>query len=395
MPLPETLTAQRRVPRLPGLDLLRAIAIAWVMLYHATIFDFVPDPDGWYASHGWMGVDIFFVLSGFLIASQLFKPLSRGLKPDYAKFFTRRALRTLPAYVAIIAIYFLVPAARELTGLQPLWKFVTFTENISVDLEKRTFSHVWSLCVKEQFYLLLPSAMMILSYKPTAKKVWITLSSVLLFGATVRGYLWLDRVAESPFAVSASPNWRPFMQLIYYPTWSRLDGLLAGVATAALKVFRPRVWRMITARANALLCVGAIGITLSIILFKDLIAPFYATVFGFPLLAFSIALIVAAATTSTSVISRYRVPGAGTLAAGSYSLYLSHKIAYHLVAAGIIPTDGATGLRLLAIAVSVAVVFGTSLYWMVERPFLKLRDRLDSPSRSAVALPLRSREASR
>lgn len=180
------------------------------------------------------------------------------------------------------------------------------------------------------------------------------------------------------------------MRLIYYPTWSRLDGLLAGVAAAALKVFRPRAWNAITGRPNVLLGIGVAGLGASMLLFSSLIAGFWATVIGYPLLSFSVALLVAAATTSRSIIGRYSVPGARSLATGSYSLYLSHKIAYQAVAAGLVPTFGLTGVARFEEAIGLAACCGGVLYWAIERPFLKLRDRLDGPSRSSIALPPQS-----
>ena len=84
-------TGQRRGRRLPGLDLLRAAAIAWVMLYHVTLFDLLPDPNHWVVEFGWMGVDIFFVLSGYLIASQLLKPIAARGAPSYRNFFSARS----------------------------------------------------------------------------------------------------------------------------------------------------------------------------------------------------------------------------------------------------------------------------------------------------------------
>ena len=73
-------------PRLPGLDLLRAVAIGWVMIYHASNFDLVSDQP-WYVAYGWMGVDLFFALSGYLIAGQLLRPWVRGGAPNYPHFF--------------------------------------------------------------------------------------------------------------------------------------------------------------------------------------------------------------------------------------------------------------------------------------------------------------------
>ncbi len=111
------IVARRSGPadRLPGLDFLRAIAIAWVLLYHASLVDLVSQ-DYWVVHFGWMGVDLFFVLSGFLIAGQLFRLWARGEAPDYRRFFARRWLRTLPAYLAMGVAVLLskaFPAVRE------------------------------------------------------------------------------------------------------------------------------------------------------------------------------------------------------------------------------------------------------------------------------------------
>jgi peptidoglycan/LPS O-acetylase OafA/YrhL len=109
-------------------------------------------------------------------------------------------------------------------------------------------------------------------------------------------------------------------------------------------------------------------------------------VFGFPLLSISIALVVTAAASPSSVIGRHSVPGVRTLATGAYSLYLSQKLAYHLVIVGVIPSFGLTGAGHTLVAIAAALVFATALYWAVERPFLMLRDRLDGPSRSPIAV---------
>src|SRR6478735_12009870 len=143
----------RNRERQPGLDLLRALAIIVVVVYHAALFGFkLP---GRVTRFGWIGVDLFFVLSGYLIGGQLLAPLSRGQPIKLGRFFLRRALRILPAYLVVLAIYFLLPAWREYPEISPLWKFLVSVQNIGLR-GGTSFSHAWSLAVEDQFYLLLP-----------------------------------------------------------------------------------------------------------------------------------------------------------------------------------------------------------------------------------------------
>lgn len=370
-------------PRLPGLDLLRAIAISWVMLYHASLYG-LASTRNWVVSFGWMGVDLFFVLSGFLIASQLLRLWARGEKPDYRRFFVRRLFRTIPAYVAVLAIYFLVPAARDRDHIRPLWTFLTFTQNFTIHTPPaQAFSHAWSLCVEEQFYLVFPLAVTLLGIRPTAAKCITAMVAIVLLGMALRGSFWLHDVAQRPFDLAAHPQAAPYMRLIYYPTWTRLDGLLAGIAAAAVMTFRPALWRAVTARPNLLLASGVLGVGAAILFFGDQIAGFYPAVFGYPLLSISMAALVIAGSCPGSVIGRYAVPGAGALAAASYSLYLSHKAVYHAVAK--LSILAATKPIQLLMAILAALVVGAGLYVLVERPSLRLRDRLGRTPAALIA----------
>ena len=367
---------------MPGLDFVRAIAIGWVMIYHASIMNLVPDPDHWAFNFGWVGVDLFFVLSGFLIASQLLRPFASGSRPDYMRFCSRRLLRTLPAYAVMVALYFLVPALREQPDIQPFWQFATFTENLLFDISTpKAFSHVWSLCVEEQFYLIFPFAVAILARLRSARVTVVVIVGLVAAGMVLRGCLWLAHVAEVPFDPAAMPQPKPYMTLIYYPTWSRLDGLLAGISLALIRIFRPGWWTRLTCQPDLLVALGLAGIVFVTLWFDGQIPTFLPATFGFPLLAASIALIVAGASDQQSIIGRYEIPGAGALATGAYSLYLIQKIAFHMVASSTM----AEGWLRFAAAIGLALVFGAALYWAVERPFLKLRERWDGPSRSSIA----------
>src|SRR5579872_239497 len=191
-----------------GLDLVRAAAIAWVMLYHANNLFLVPNPAHNLISFGWMGVDLFFVLSGYLIASQLLKPWAGGSRPNYARFFARRAFRTLPAFAFVLLLYFTLPQLRETPDIQPFWQFATFTENLQFDPSTpKAFDHFWSLCVEEQFYLLFPFAVALAAIKPSARRTIILLLATLLAGIALRSFLGLADVAKTPFNQSAQADW--------------------------------------------------------------------------------------------------------------------------------------------------------------------------------------------
>src|SRR3982751_3783154 len=151
--------------RQPGLNLLRALAIVIVVIYHAGIMGF-PLP-GRMHRFGWIGVDLFFVLSGYLIGGQLLAPLARNQQIDLPRFFARRALRIIPAYFAVLGIYFLLPSWREYPEISPLWKFVMSVQNLGLH-GGTAFSHAWSLAVEDQFYLLLPFILLLVVRRPRA-----------------------------------------------------------------------------------------------------------------------------------------------------------------------------------------------------------------------------------
>src|SRR6201982_420969 len=120
----------RNRERQPGLDLLRALAIIVVVIYHAALFGFkLP---GRVDRFGWIGVDLFFVLSGYLIGGQLLSQLARSSSIKLGRFFARRALRILRAYLVILVIYMFLPSWREYREISPIWKFLVSVQNIGL-----------------------------------------------------------------------------------------------------------------------------------------------------------------------------------------------------------------------------------------------------------------------
>ncbi|MEE7567306.1 acyltransferase, partial [Xanthomonas sp. Kuri4-3] len=126
------------------------------MLFHTYLIGDLAPGWTWLSRYGWMGVDLFFVLSGFLIGTQVLAPLARGERLRFGDFYLRRALRILPAFWVMLALYLWWPAIREVPRMEPCWKFVFFLFNVTADYRNPAFSQIWSLCVEEHFYLVFP-----------------------------------------------------------------------------------------------------------------------------------------------------------------------------------------------------------------------------------------------
>src|SRR3954463_13805007 len=231
-----------RAHRRPGLDLLRAFAIISVVAYHAGLFGFsLPFRVDRY---GWIGVGLFFVLSGYLIGGQLLANAAAGKPLCLGRFYRRRALRILPAYLIVVLAYAVLPAAvREYERMPPVWKFLTFTQNIGLR-GGTAFSHAWSLCIEFQFYVVLPLLLLVLLRRGRSRFVLVGLPmAVLLWCILVRGAI------AHFIAVRYGASFGPWQQWVYYPTYARLDGLTIGVSLAAVEIFQRRWWKGLTRQA--------------------------------------------------------------------------------------------------------------------------------------------------
>jgi peptidoglycan/LPS O-acetylase OafA/YrhL len=367
--------------RFAGLDHLRALAIIIVLVYHYNMFGHPPGLYDHLGSWGWTGVDLFFVLSGFLIGGQLFARIARDQPISYGEFYFKRALRILPAYFVVLAIYLVWPAFTERSQLPPLWKMITFTQNFGLDLSKEgAFSHAWSLCIEEQFYLIIP--ILLIAFKK--RSIWL-LPILFLFGLAIRSFTWFDIL---PHAQSFG---KAYYMDIYYPTWSRLDGLLAGVALAGLYYFRPTAWQRITKHGNLLL-----GLALIILAGAWLIAhddnqyKMQGAIFGYPAIAIAYGALVLASLSPTCILARYSSWITRWIATLSYSIYLTHKQLIHLTHEMLRPHGFSDDSYVTFwISVAVALLGGWLLHMIVERPFLRLRDSLLKASGTARQIVVR------
>jgi peptidoglycan/LPS O-acetylase OafA/YrhL len=357
-----------------GLDNLRALAIALVFMYHYMVFVSGEPTFGWASSIGWVGVDLFFVLSGYLIGNQLFAGLSKRRELSLSRFYVRRALRTWPVFWLVLAAHFVFPVAMGGKPPPPLWRFLTFTQNYQLQ-PGTAFSHAWSLCVEEQFYLFLPLVVLLaLKLGSRTVQAWLLLLALLVVGIGARWVLWNAHGLESTGQMTGYyPN-------VYYGSLGRFDEFLPGIAVALLKNYHPMLWQRLMARGVALFGAGlaATAAVLYGVLNHYCIDgygyPFFMSVFGYSLLAIAFALLVASALSPHSPLQRVRIPGAYQLALWSYSIYLTHKPLGFILKSNLAPYALQQPALVLVIAAA-SLALGAALYRLVEVPFMQLRDR--------------------
>ena len=328
------------------------------------------------AKFGWTGVDLFFVLSGFLIASQLFQQIKQKGSVPVRAFFIKRFFRILPAYWAIVALYYYLPYFHEREALPPLWKFLTFTQNFGLDIQNHgTFSHAWSLCVEEHFYLLLPLVLTGLLLSGLFRISWLLLPLIFIAGFGIRHYNWIHFYLPH---IQEDNNWNYWYKYIYYPSYNRLDGLIAGVSIAALYVFSPNMWLRISRYGNLLILAGIISFVPVILLFTEQ-SSYGASVFCFPMVAMAYGLIVMGAISPGSFLYRWKSPFTTWLATLSYAVYLSHKGIIHITQIGLSAIGiHATGMAAMLCCISMCLTTAAFLNLMVEQPFLLMRKRFEN-----------------
>lgn len=359
--------------KLYGLDHLRALAISYVLLFHYFILsggepEWLPG----FAKFGWTGVDLFFVLSGFLISSQLFAQIKQGQFISFRSFFLKRFFRIVPAFLVTVGLYFCVPVFREKESLPPLWKFLTFTQNLGLNLkDSGTFSHAWSLCVEEHFYLVLPLVLILLQWTKLIKRSWWLIIVLFLSGFAIRIYcfnqVYLPKIEEEN-------SWMYWYKDIYYPTYNRLDGLLVGVSIAGIYQFLPTVWAKLSRYGNWFTLLGLLILALAYVLCEDQ-QTFNASVFGFAVVALGYGCMVIGAISPGSFLYSWNSKTTTFIATLSYAVYLTHKGIIH-VTHQLLADFHIDSNVLLCICIVTCTLGAYILNLAIERPFMKLRNRI-------------------
>jgi peptidoglycan/LPS O-acetylase OafA/YrhL len=225
------------------IDGIRAIAVLWVIIFHAWLFQYndltevgekvLENPFLIWISKGDLGVDLFFVISGFLIGTILFKEFKRTNQLNFKKFYVRRILRLLPVYVfsMLIGLYFI-----EGDNWKSAWSNLLYINNY---VRGSYMGWTWSLAIEEQFYIVIP--FLIAFIFPFFKRKAI-LFGLLTFITIALTYHYSVNIHDFqvPFKSSfLDEDWENWFWEYYMLTHLRYGGLLCGVIGAYINVYYP------------------------------------------------------------------------------------------------------------------------------------------------------------
>ena len=390
--MPSSRAAPRLSGHLPALDGLRGLAIILVLIEHfvrlqpATLLEGIVCRG---AAVGWVGVDLFFALSGFLITGILLE--AKGGERFFRNFYLRRAFRIFPLYYGcLLLVFFGLPhlgvfgpdETRNLLHTQG-W-FWSYLSNVMIaragTLAVSPMQHFWSLAVEEQFYLVWPLIVWLL---PRRRLKAVCLSA-LLGSLAIRMTL---RALGEPGAV------------LYVLTPTHLDPLAAG-AWLALVAREPGGLDWVKARVPGALALGLLGIAaIMLTAHGPVVETLAMQSVGYPLLALTCAALLAGALTGPvgSPLGRlWRSKVLGFFGRFSYGLYVLHPLLLLLVAwwgfdvAWFAQRAGSQLLGQVVFAgLMTALSAGAALVsWHAwEQPFLRLKSRFPMRAPSPLLLP--------
>ena len=334
--------------RIQSLDGLRAISIIAVTVSHY-VSRMLPLPSRRLMGPlGSMGVDVFFVISGFLITSLMLRELDRHGRISVTGFYRRRALRIFPAYLFFLFFVFLLGRFALLPVANKEWPYLlTYTYNLKPHQVFASIGQVWSLCVEEHFYLLWPFTLVVLGVRRSPIVLWLS----IVVAMVLRFWLFLS-------------NNSAFDPTFFSPT--RLDTIAVGCLLAF--AFR-NPWIQRVRGERLVVCSGLLFFASNYLFLsgKYELGPKHF------IDASAVAVIIACLTQDASgpigrLLNWRPVVWIGVL---SYSIYLAQTI----VIADLLP---------FALRIPAALLYACISYYLIESPFLKLKDRAKAPAREAA-----------
>lgn len=353
--------------QVPGLDALRSLAVLMVVTGHY-FGDFSKHTDTNLAigkfpliHFGWAGVDLFFVLSGYLIGRQLWLEFQRRNTIDVPVFLARRGLRIWPYYFAFIAWAMLTSGEPASRYIPDIFFFSNYVDN--------GISGGWSLSTEEQFYILVPMLILVAAKFCSLDRQWMLWLSLFAFLPVLR-YITLSQY-EGPI-VDPLP-----VHLIYTPFHTHSDGLFAGLLIGWVSVLRSDYLGPTSFGRNlaTLMCFMIAGGALRVV------DKFLFAYTGLALIFAGMVIFVLRDRTLFSKLADNRT--FYVLSRLSYAMYLNHfaLLAWAMPALVVWLNQHELSTSLAGFTVGYVVILGASIalaavtFVTIESPFLRMRDR--------------------
>jgi peptidoglycan/LPS O-acetylase OafA/YrhL len=361
--------------RVYGLDILRALAILWVVYGHAHDYLKAYVPEKEYMLFNLDGVTIFFVLSGYLIGTILLKTIEKrdGLTVGtLSNFWLRRWLRTLPAYLFVLLLLisynYFKSRDNSISGYAEYFFFFQ-TARSGID---HLYPESWSLCVEEWFYLTIP-LLLFFSFRMT----WFRKKTIILFWIfAILVLVGGLKIAKQYFGDFQEYNgWDLFLRKALV---TRLDSIMWGFFGAYLSFYKNPVWT----RYKKLFLVTGIAIMLlfNIINYLSGFNQFkaYSELILMPFAALLVLPFLSSIRNGKGLMFRFF----SFISVISYSMYLLNLTPYQeFILPGLdrfLPSPGVWYGDMIRLAGFLTFAIGGSwlLYSFIEKPFMRLRDRL-------------------
>jgi len=344
-------------PRNQSLDALRCIAVLLVVGFHLPYYRI-------WGTLGWIGVDLFFVLSGFLISGLLFQEYKKTGAIRLQRFLIRRGLKIYPAFYLLIGMAIAQSFLNHSASLRhQAFISAVFLQGYYQGPIHAMLSHTWSIAVEEHFYLFLPLLLILLIAIRRSRDPFVPIPA--LFGLLFVICL-LFRWFTLPSLIPASM------------THMRMDSLFAGVTLGYLYHYRRDLFDRMTGHyalaITFVCCVPAAFISQR---------QHWMQTFGLSglLLGFSFLVAWAVVRTPKSAIFRAITKAAAKIGYYSYSIYLWHTLIVYVF------LDSGRTVWVFWAYLSASIVVGIAMAHLVEIPYLALRDKLFPASDGVSALP--------
>lgn len=348
----QSVVGARLLGKVPSLDGMRAVAVLVVMAFHADVPGFLG---------GRAGVDVFFVLSGFLITTLLLQEKGSSGHIRLGAFYMRRILRLYPALIAAVLLAIVLAALKvpifdastlSLTTTvkaSPLALFYTMNIGRAAGWTGGGFlGHTWSLAIEEQFYLVWPLIVIVVMRRRSSPVLlgWLALACALT-SAGVRAALTLAGFSE---------------EMLYNATFSHVDGIFLGCAAAVLWLARPELLARCAGPWKALAAVSVAAVLV--------IHGQNMNTYGFLLIGIASVVVLADVlyrreSTMSRALSH---PAAVSVGRRSYGLYL-----YHWPIFLFIGIDTRPMIVMLGFGMSFAAAWVS--FALIEQPFLRMKGR--------------------